>query len=1005
MKKIFLFLSALFVGFPSFGQVSEATINTDITYIKTHTYDATHAGGTHQDIALSRIPSLASVASGTNTYAASVNPLILSYTTNFVVRVFFTNGNTGASTLNLNTIAAIAIKKMVSGTPTALSSGDIQAATSYWLLYDGTQFQIDLGGSGSGSVTGLTPTSVKTSNYTAVVNDLVKCDVTSGFTVTLPTAPADKSEIMVKIVAPASPTNTITIATGGSDVFNVSGGSTTLSLTRKFQSVWLQYQTTGAIWIVKTTDDALATWPGSTSVTTLGTITTGTWNGTVLDVAHGGTGQNTSSAANGALLQSNGTIWAVTPIGSTGQILTVSGGVATWAAPAGGGNPFADNAALVKNNADNTKTLTLSAVSITTGTNRTWTFPDVNGTVARNDAGQTFTGVQTFSSLPVFSVPLTTLGTIGTGIWQGTKIGLAYGGTNADLSATGGVSNYLKQISSGAAITVGTIPSSDVTSVTNRQTGNYVAILTDAGKTIEMNVAGANTFTIPPHSSVAFPLYTLIYVTQYSTGVCTITAGAGVTFDSQSGLHQTSGQNSVVTVYQTVQDEWYVWDGPPATVFSNGLTPGTLTVKLGGAYTQNTSFTGAFNISHSNAQFNWTSTYTATANNDFAWGQTGTFTLRSTASDVGNANAETYTVVSAAATQTMRGKLLNVTFTDANSATKQIMSWQNAGTEVLGMSDNGVLTHLTKAVSLGAATKVNQFQATVATTGAFDPVGYYFKLDDSGATGSSPGLFWSAMFNSGHSGSTTGVQGFGYDGASTNYIFLYNSSATNGFSGPDIKATSTIVTFESASTYNFSCAANSGTMIGIQGGSTSSSNYTGTSETGTWSLATAGSPIVIMHDFPGTLNYSASVTAPSFTYLKYHPTETSLTNASHYFITSNSLTNLNSFGGTNTPTSTLQTLSFAPGYVAKTGNYTLTLQDYTVEVTSGTNTQTLPTAVGISGRIYVITNSGSGTVTIGTTSSQTFVNVTATPTTLSIAQFGTATLQSNGTNWLRITNL
>lgn len=98
----------------------------------------------------------------------------------------------------------------------------------------------------------------------------------------------------------------------------------------------------------------------------------------------------------------------------------------------------------------------------------------------------------------------------------------------------------------------------------------------------------------------------------------------------------------------------------------------------------------------------------------------------------------------------------------------------------------------------------------------------------------------------------------------------------------------------------------------------------------------------------------------------------------------------------------LKTAAFATGYVAKTALYTLTASDHTVEVTSGTHTQTLPTAVGITGRIYVITNSGSGTVTVGTTSSQTFVNVTATPTSLSLAQFKFVQVQSNGANWLVI---
>lgn len=57
---------------------------------------------------------------------------------------------------------------------------------------------------------------------------------------------------------------------------------------------------------------------------------------------------------------------------------------------------------------------------------------------------------------------ITTLGAIATGVWQGTKVGLAYGGTNADLSATGGTSQVLKQTSAGAAVTVAQLAASDL---------------------------------------------------------------------------------------------------------------------------------------------------------------------------------------------------------------------------------------------------------------------------------------------------------------------------------------------------------------------------------------------------------------------------------------------------------------------------------------------------------------------------------------------------------------
>ena len=92
-------------------------------------------------------------------------------------------------------------------------------------------------------------------------------------------------------------------------------------------------------------------------------------------------------------------------------------------------------------------------------------------------------------------------------------------------------------------------------------------------------------------------------------------------------------------------------------------------------------------------------------------------------------------------------------------------------------------------------------------------------------------------------------------------------------------------------------------------------------------------------------------------------------------------------------------------YRAITALRTLNADDGTIEVTANTFTVTLPTAVGITGRKYYITNSGSGVTTIATTSSQTFVNVATTPTTLTLNQYSTVTVQSNGTNWLRLTSL
>lgn len=101
------------------------------------------------------------------------------------------------------------------------------------------------------------------------------------------------------------------------------------------------------------------------------------------------------------------------------------------------------------------------------------------------------------------------------------------------------------------------------------------------------------------------------------------------------------------------------------------------------------------------------------------------------------------------------------------------------------------------------------------------------------------------------------------------------------------------------------------------------------------------------------------------------------------------------------PTSVLQTTSFAPGYVAKATSYTATITDYTIEVTATGQTITLPTAVGISGRVYIVKLTSAGSSTVATTSSQTIDG----STTYSLsAQYKYVTVQSNNANWIIIAN-
>lgn len=93
--------------------------------------------------------------------------------------------------------------------------------------------------------------------------------------------------------------------------------------------------------------------------------------------------------------------------------------------------------------------------------------------------------------------------------------------------------------------------------------------------------------------------------------------------------------------------------------------------------------------------------------------------------------------------------------------------------------------------------------------------------------------------------------------------------------------------------------------------------------------------------------------------------------------------------------------SFAMKYAATATSITLGISNCVVNVTATGQTITLPTAVGITGRIYTIKLTASGTGTVATTSSQTIDS----STTYSLAsQYKYVTVQSTGANWIVIAN-
>jgi len=128
--------------------------------------------------------------------------------------------------------------------------------------------------------------------------------------------------------------------------------------------------------------------------------------------------------------------------------------------------------------------------------------------------------------------------------------------TASDAALNNPINNDILTYDSGTSKWKNAVGSSAVTVST--QTSSYTLTLSDSGKAVELTSGGATTVTVPPNSSVAFAVGTIIEVTRLGAGAVTIAAGAGVTLqsaDSQLGLR---AQYSVASLRKRATNTWLV---------------------------------------------------------------------------------------------------------------------------------------------------------------------------------------------------------------------------------------------------------------------------------------------------------------------------------------------------------------------------------------------------------------------------------------------------------------
>jgi len=138
--------------------------------------------------------------------------------------------------------------------------------------------------------------------------------------------------------SPITTSGTFTFALAN-DLAAVEGLATNGIATRTATDTWTTRTMTGTSNRITITNgdgvsgnptfDIAATYVGQTSITTLGTIATGTWNGTAIGPTFGGTGQ-TTVAVGDILLGTGVNTWGKLAIGSSGTVLKSNGTTASW---------------------------------------------------------------------------------------------------------------------------------------------------------------------------------------------------------------------------------------------------------------------------------------------------------------------------------------------------------------------------------------------------------------------------------------------------------------------------------------------------------------------------------------------------------------------------------------------------------------------------------------------------------------------------------------------------
>lgn len=457
-----------------------------------HNHDGTVGGGQPINASVFTGSSVAGTANAIT--VGTTSPGTYSLMDGNLITVTPPNINTGATTLNVKGTGALPIYKASLSGLVPLAAGDIGG---FPIIF---QYSATAGG-----YIGL---SIILFGYETTVSSNQAIGFGSGLNMFVATAnctfTVDATSTLTKwwYITIFAENGTVTLTPNAADAIN--SGTTGASLTiSKGSFGYLYTDAAGNLYFTATSTTSLP------SLTTVGTITTGTWNATVIAGQYGGTGvANTGKTI--TLGGNVSTAGALTHAGAFTQTFTATGNTSVTLPTSG---------TLVGSADTGTVTNTMLAGGITNA--------KLAGSITASNLVltdiTTLSGLTTANALTSAST-LATVGTIGTGVWQGTVVAGQYGGT--------GVANTGKTITIGGNVThagafTTTLTVTANTSVTLPTTGTLVntAVTTLGSLTSASTLATIGTITTGVWNGTAVGA-------QYG--------GTGQNFSASTGIIQVS---------------------------------------------------------------------------------------------------------------------------------------------------------------------------------------------------------------------------------------------------------------------------------------------------------------------------------------------------------------------------------------------------------------------------------------------------------------------------------